>query len=283
MASTQHIDGCYKGRWRAYGQSEMELGLKGKTALVLGGGGGLGKGIALSLAREGARVAIAGRTQATLDATVKEIEAAGSEGLALGWDITDLTILETQFGEIEKRFGTVDILLNNTGGPPPTPAAGQDPELWNKNFRSMILPVFAITDRALPGMRKKKWGRIITSASSGVIAPIANLAISNALRMSLLGWSKTLSTEVAKEGITVNMILPGRIATDRLRFLDENKAKREGRPVEEIQKQSMASIPVGRYGDIKEYGDTVAFLASDLPAYITGTDGRRHGGASPWI
>jgi len=261
----------------------MELGLKGKTALVLGGGSGLGKGIALSLAREGARVAIAGRTQARLDDTVKEIEGAGSEGLALGWDITDLTIIETQFGAIEKRFGTVEILVNNTGGPPPTPAAGQDPELWNKSFRSMILPIFAITDRALPGMRGKKWGRIITSASSGVIAPIPNLAISNSLRMSLLGWSKTLSTEVAKDGITVNMILPGRIATDRLRFLDENKAKREGRTVEEVQKESIASIPVGRYGDIGEYGDTVAFLASELAAYITGTVVRVDGGAAPGI
>lgn len=261
----------------------MELGLKGKTALVLGGGSGLGKGIALSLAREGVRVAIAGRTEATLDATVKEIEAAGSEGLSLGWDITDLTIMETQFGTIEKRFGTVDILVNNTGGPPPTPAAGQDPELWSKNFRSMILPVFAITDRALPGMRTKKWGRIITSASSGVIAPIPNLAISNTLRMALLGWSKTLSSEVAKDGITVNMILPGRIATDRLRFLDENKAKRDGRPVEEVQKESIATIPVGRYGDIKEYGDTVAFLASQLSSYITGSVVRVDGGAAPGI
>ena len=261
----------------------MELGLKGKTALVLGGGGGLGKGIALSLAREGARVAIAGRTQATLEATVKEIEAAGSEGLPLGWDITDLTIIETQFGAIDKRFGSVDILVNNTGGPPPTPAAGQDPELWLKNFRSMILPIFAITDRALPGMRAKKWGRIITSASSGVIAPIPNLAISNTLRMSLLGWSKTLSSEVAKDGITVNMILPGRIATDRLRFLDENKAKRDGRPVEDVQRESIASIPVGRYGDIKEYGDTVAFLASELASYITGAVVRVDGGAAPGI
>lgn len=269
--------------WRAYPNSEMELGLKGKTALVLGGGSGLGKGIALSLAREGARVAIAGRTQANLDATVKEIEGAGSEGLPLGWDITDLTIIETQFAVVEKRFGTVDILVNNTGGPPPTPAAGQDPELWAKNFRSMILPVFAITDRALPAMRKKNWGRIITSASSGVISPIPNLAISNSLRMSLLGWSKTLSSEVAKQGITVNMILPGRIATDRLRFLDENKAKREGRPVEEVQKESMASIPVGRYGDVKEYGDTVAFLASELASYITGTVVRVDGGAAPCI
>jgi 3-oxoacyl-[acyl-carrier protein] reductase len=101
--------------------------------------------------------------------------------------------------------------------------------------------------------------------------------------MSLLGWSKTLSTEVAKDGITVNMILPGRIATDRLRFLDENKAKREGRPVEDVQKESIASIPVGRYGDIKEYGDAVAFLASELAAYITGTVVRVDGGAAPGI
>lgn len=258
----------------------MELGLKGKTALVLGGGSGLGKAIALSLAQEGAQVAVAGRTQAKVDATVKEIESFGSKGLALGWDISDLSIIETQFGAIEKSFGTVDILVNNTGGPPPTPAAGQDPELWLKNFQSMILPIFAITDRALPGMRKKKWGRIITSASSGVIMPIPNLAISNSLRLSLLGWSKTLSSEVAKDQITVNVILPGRIATDRLQFLDENKAKREGRPVAEVQKESISSIPVGRYGDTKEYGDTAAFLASERASYITGTIIRVDGGAA---
>ncbi|HEX4231808.1 MAG TPA: SDR family oxidoreductase [Bryobacteraceae bacterium] len=256
----------------------MDLGLRGKTALVLGGGGGLGKGIALALAREGARVAIAGRTAATLDQAVQEIEALGSQGLALTWDISDLSVIDARVADIERVFGPVDILVNNSGGPPPTPAAGQDPALWSKQFQAMVLCLIAITDRVLPSMRERKWGRIITSASGGVVVPIPNLAISNALRLSLLGWSKTLSREVARDGITVNVVLPGRIATDRVRSLDETKAKRESRTVEDIERESKASIPIGRYGETGEYGTVVAFLASTQASYITGSTIRVDGG-----
>src|SRR5690606_21180987 len=148
----------------------------------------------------------------------------------------------------------------NTGGPPPTPAAGQAPEEWEKFFRSMVVSVIAVTDAVLPHMRARKWGRIITSTSSGVVAPIPNLGISNALRLSLVGWSKTLAREVGRDGITANIVLPGRIATGRITFLDEQKASREGRAVEEVAAESTASIPVGRYGQPSEYGDVVTFL-----------------------
>jgi 3-oxoacyl-[acyl-carrier protein] reductase len=150
--------------------------------------------------------------------------------------------------------------------------------LWSKHFQSMIVPVIAITDRVLPGMKSRKWGRIITSTSSGVVAPIPNLGISNALRLSLVGWSKTLSREVARDGITANIVVPGRIATDRIRFLDEAKAKRENRPVEVVSAESTSSIPVGRYGNPEEYADTVAFLASARASYITGSVIRIDGG-----
>ncbi|HEY9281216.1 MAG TPA: SDR family oxidoreductase, partial [Eoetvoesiella sp.] len=156
--------------------------------------------------------------------------------------------------------------------------AGQDPELWLKSFQSMVLSVIAITDRVLPGMRQRKWGRIITSTSSGVVAPIPNLGISNALRMSLVGWSKTLAREVGRDGITANIVLPGRIATPRIAFLDEQKAKREGRPVDDVAAESTASIPVGRYGYPDEYGAVVAFLASKQAAYVTGSVTRVDGG-----
>lgn len=142
----------------------------------------------------------------------------------------------------------------------------------------MVLPVIAITDRVLPQMLARNWGRIITSTSSGVIAPIPNLAVSNALRMSLVGWSKTLAREVGRKGVTVNIVLPGRIATDRIRFLDEQKAKRESRSVADVSAESTSSIPVGRYGDPQEYGDTVAFLASARASYITGSIIRVDGG-----
>jgi 3-oxoacyl-[acyl-carrier protein] reductase len=196
----------------------------------------------------------------------------------LVWDLSDLTVIDKNVSAIEGNFGPVDVLVNITGGPPPTPAAGQDPSLWNKYFAAMVLPTIAITDRVLPKMKARAWGRIITSTSSGVVSPIPNLGISNSLRLSLVGWSKTLAREVARDGITANIILPGRIATDRIRFLDEAKAKREGRSIEEVRAESTASIPVGRYGNPEEYADAVAFLASNRASYITGSIIRVDGG-----
>ena len=256
----------------------MNLGLQGKTALVLGGGGGLGRAIAKSLAAEGAKVAVADIDLAAAERAAQEIQIASAPSLAIAWDLADLSVIAPNIGAIENRLGPVDVLVNITGGPPPTPAMGQDPALWTKHFQAMVVSVIAITDRVLPGMKSRGWGRIITSTSSGVVAPIPNLGISNALRLSLVGWSKTLSREVARDGITANIVVPGRIATDRIRFLDEAKAKREGRPVEVVSAESTASIPVGRYGNPEEYADTVAFLASTRASYITGSVIRIDGG-----
>jgi 3-oxoacyl-[acyl-carrier protein] reductase len=256
----------------------MDLGLSGKTALVLGGGGGLGSAIARTLAKEGAKVAVADVNRAAGQTTVDAIIKAGGSAIALEWDLSDLSSIDVHVGLIESHFGSVNILVNNTGGPPPTPASGQSPALWENHFRSMVLSVIAITDRVLPGMKAAKWGRIITSTSSGVVAPIPNLGVSNALRLSLVGWSKTLAQEVGRDGITANIVLPGRIATQRISFLDEQKAKREGRSVEDVSAQSTASIPVGRYGDPQEYADVVTFLASTPASYLTGSVIRIDGG-----
>jgi len=258
----------------------MDLRLNGRTALVLGGGGGLGGAIAKSLSAEGTKVAVADIDLKAAEATAA---ALASGALPLAWDLGDLGQIEANILLVEQQLGPIDILVNITGGPPPTLAAGQDPAVWAKYFQSMVMSVIAITDRVLGGMRARKWGRIITSTSSGIIAPIPNLAMSNALRLSLVGWSKTLAREVGPDGVTVNIVVPGRIATDRIRFLDEAKAQRENRPVADVVRESTGSIPLGRYGDPAEYADLIAFLASARAGYITGSTIRVDGGLIPSI
>jgi 3-oxoacyl-[acyl-carrier protein] reductase len=261
----------------------MDLGIKNKTALVFGAGSGLGRAIALSLGKEGAKVALAGRTMANLETTAQAIKSAGGQAYCNAWDLGNLAAIDELFTQIEKNLGPIDILVNNTGGPPPATAAGQSTALWIEKFQEMVLSVIAITDRAIPGMKQRGWGRVITSTSSGAITPIANLGISNTLRASLHAWSKTLSRELAPHGITANIIVPGRIATDRIRFLDESRAKRENISLEDVEADSLKSIPMGRLGRPEEYGDTATFLASQVASYITGSVIRVDGGNIPNI
>jgi len=261
----------------------MDLSLTDRVAMVLGAGGGLGGAIAATLAAEGARVAACDISEESLDATVRAAEKGSVSLLAVPFDLSDLDAGNAAVADIESQLGGVDILVNITGGPPPTPAAGNPAEAWRTQFDAMVTAVIHLTDRVLPHMRGQGWGRVITSTSSGVIAPIPNLGLSNALRSALVGWSKTLAGEVARDGVTVNVVVPGRIATGRIQRLDEARAEREGRSVQEVSDASTSSIPVGRYGRPEEYADVVAFLSSDRAAFVNGAMVRVDGGMIPSI
>jgi 3-oxoacyl-[acyl-carrier protein] reductase len=257
----------------------MDLGIQNKVALVLASSKGLGRAIACSLAKEGAKVVLTGRSEELLNATAQEIRAQGGFAYVLPWDLHQLDQIDAKVTQIEQEVGPIEILVNNSGGPPMSSAFNQPAELWQTNFNNMVLMIMKVTDRVLPGMRTRKWGRIITTTSSGTIAPIANLAISNTLRLALNGWTKTLANEVASEGITVNIILPGRILTDRILHLDQQRSKTENKPIEEITQKSVSSIPMKRYGTPEEYADAATFLASQRASYITGTSLRVDGGS----
>lgn len=261
----------------------MDFGIQGRVALVSGAGGGLGRAMAIALAGEGVQVAVCGRTLSALQETVSLIEKQGGTAQAWVLDLTAPESFDDVLMQIRRTFGPVGILINNSGGPPPTKAAGVAPDAWQSQFSTMVSSLIQLTDKVLPDMHNAGWGRIITSTSSGVIAPIANLGMSNTLRMALAGWSKTLASEVAGDGITVNVMVPGRISTQRLGQLDAARAGREGTSVEEVAAKSAASIPAKRYGKPEEYGAVAAFLASQQASYVTGSVIRVDGGMIPSI
>ncbi len=247
----------------------MDFLISGKTALVLGASRGLGAAIAKGLAAEGVKVFAAARNVATMEKT--------DNITPLTVDLSDATSVAAMIATVTAAGG-VDILVNNSGGPKAGPAAGQSKESWASAFDSMATSIFIVTDAMLEGMIARKWGRIITIGSSGVVQPIPNLALSNGIRAAVSGWSKTLAGEVARHGITVNMILPGRIDTDRVRELDAGKAEKTAKTVEAVQEASRAEIPAGRYGKPEEFAAVAVFLASAQASYVTGSAIRVDGG-----
>jgi 3-oxoacyl-[acyl-carrier protein] reductase len=253
----------------------MKLGLEGKRALVLGASKGIGRGIAQGLADEGALVGVASRT---LAGSQNAADAIGSGTLAFACDTAHADQVDALAAEVQRQLGGVDILILNSGGPPPGRAQGVPSETWRACLDSMFVNLVRLADHVLPGMIERKFGRIISVISSGVIQPIPNLAISNAIRPALVGWGKTLAAEVASHGITVNAIAPGRISTDRVKQLDTANAERTGRSMDDVEAAARAAIPAGRYGDVDEFAAMAVFLASERASFTTGSILRVDGG-----
>lgn len=257
----------------------MDLGLNGKKALVLGASKGLGRAIAEQLVREGAEVIAAARNVGAITTWAAAMGETGGRVHAVSLDLADFASVERLIAEVVAGGG-VDVLVNNSGGPPPSSAMDAKRADWLAQFEAMAASLFHITQALLPQMINKKYGRIITIASSGIEQPIPNLALSNGIRAAVLGWSKTLSAEVAKHGITVNIVLPGRIATERIEQLDKANADRSGMSIDAVKVASLATIPAGRLGTAAEFADVVAFLASTRAGYVTGAKIRIDGGAT---
>lgn len=237
----------------------MDLGIEGRTALVMGASRGIGRGVAEALSREGARVALASRSIAS----VEEVAATlPTETACFEADTGDLDAMAGLSARVDSALGPIEILVVNTGGPPPGGALDNAQEEWERAYRDLVLAPKALIESAAPGMRERGWGRIVNVASSSVREPIAGLALSNAHRMATVGLFKTLASEVAADGVTVNTIATGRFATDRL-------AQMHG-SLEAAEERAATEVPAGRLGRPEEYGDLVAFVCSERAAYLTG-------------
>lgn len=249
----------------------METGIAGRAAIVAAASKGLGKAVAIALAREGVRVCLFSRSQENIERAADEVRTEGApEVLALAADVAVATDIQRVVGQTVERFGTVDILFNNAGGPPPGLFDSLDDAAWQQAYELNLMSAIRLSRAVLPYMKKQRWGRIINSTSISVMQPLGGLLLSNSLRSALVSAAKTLSDEVAAFGITVNNLAPGRIETDRLVELDAAAAKRQGRPVEAIRQAELEAIPMGRYGRPDEYAAAAVFLASEAASYITG-------------
>lgn len=257
----------------------MDLGLKGKRALVMGASKGLGRAIAEALSAEGATVTVASRDEAALKALAEGLSAKnGVPAFAIKADVANEAGMDALADEAVLRMGGVDILILNHGGPPVGPAVDLSLDELKAQFQKMVVAPIRLAMRLLPAMRERKWGRIITVGSSGMVQPLSNMVLSNALRAAIVGWNKTLSAEIAGDGVTCNILAPGSILTDRSKDTAGLRAKREGITVEEAIRRNAETIPAKRYGTPEEYGAVAAFLASEKASYMTGSIVRCDGG-----
>ena len=247
----------------------MDLALRGRTAVVGGATSGLGRASAEALAAEGCRLLIWSRDEARLEDAAQALRTHGVEVALVAADASQPEAAEA-VARAAEAFGPIDIVVLNAGGPPTTDPTATDREAWHRAFQLLAETPIGLATRLLPGMRERGWGRVISILSSGVRQPIGDLVYSNSGRAALAAWLKTTARAIASEGVTVNGVMPGRIATPRIQQLDSGRAEREGGTEEEVRNAHIRAIPAGRYGRPEELGALVAFLASERASYITG-------------
>jgi 3-oxoacyl-[acyl-carrier protein] reductase len=241
----------------------VDLGIRGKTALVTGASSGIGEAVALALAAEGARIAVAARRMDKLEQVVAACRAAGADDAqAFTLDLEGTASVASLTHEVSEQFGEIDILVLNGGGPKPGTYTATSLADWDNGYRVTLRSMIELTNAVLPGMRERGWGRIVALTSSSVKQPIDNLALSNAFRVALVAAMKTLSNEVAADGVTVNSIATGRIDTDRLKHLYATAA--------EMHAAAKRDIPAGHVATPAEFAPLVAFLCGDPARYVTG-------------
>ncbi len=259
----------------------MDLGLTGRVALVAASSRGLGRAVAEELAREGTRLVMCARGADDLHRTRDRIaRASGAEPVAVAADLTDPEGVRRVTDAASEAFGTVDILVTNTGGPPSGPFEAHTAEAWRTAVAQNLESVLNLTRAVLPGMREHGWGRIINVTSIAVKQPVDGLILSNSVRAAVTGFARTLANEVARDGITVNNVMPGYTRTARLDWLAGQIAAREGIDREAAFDRWASEIPAGRVGKPSEFAALVTFLASERASYITGTSIPVDGG---WI
>jgi 3-oxoacyl-[acyl-carrier protein] reductase len=248
----------------------MDLGLRGRLAVIGGGSSGLGRASAEALAAEGCRLLLWSRRTDALARVARELrDGHGVEVDHVAADATDSSAAAL-VADAAARLGPVDILVSNAGGPPTVDPVATDRAGWERAFQLLAETPIDLAQRLLPGMRERGWGRIVAVLSTGVRQPIPDLVYSNAGRSALAAWLKTTARVVAADGVTVNGVLPGRLNTPRIRELDQGRAGREGTTEDVVRQAHLAAIPAGRYGDPAELGALVAFLASDRASFVTG-------------
>ena len=258
----------------------MDLGLKDKVAIVAAASSGLGKATALELAAEGARVAINARNDEQLQATARQIQSTtGAEVLAIAGDVTSEGLVRHLVSQTRTQFGRVDILVANAGGPPAGFFDHFDAQAYRDAVELNLISTINLCREAVPHMREHGWGRIVAITSIAAKQPVENLILSNTARAGVLGFMKSLSQQVADDGITANTLCPGFHLTERLKTLSLSIAKKEGIGVEEVYARWAESTPMKRIGDPGEFAAVVAFLCSQRASYLTGTVIQVDGGA----